>query len=190
MFTQQQAEAIGSAFAQALVTGQKATGFKAPVGAPAATGWVHGVGGFFGVAGLDQDVISARITPRGLSSRLPVIPSVYAFPEFAYITGVEDEGDSEPSTHCATCPSAVMEGCIQSACFGRICRETRELTVSRAIERLNRGDLDLTLVNDMIGDGDPFAAVRMMNPTQLLQVATMQAMLELGISMQQGRSCR
>lgn len=187
MFTQEQANAFGTAFAQALVaTGQKATGYKAPVGAPAATGWIHGVGGIFGVPGLDQDVISARITPRGISQMLTVVPSVNAFPQFAYITGIEDEGDTEPTTECATCPSAVMEGCIQSACFGRICRETRELTLSRAIERLNRGDLDLSLVNDMLGtEGDPFRAIRSIDNARLLQVATMQAMLELGVSMQQ-----
>jgi len=188
MYTQQQAKAMGDAYAHGLMSGQGSTGFKAPVGAPAATGWVHGVGGFFGIAGLDEDVISARITPRGLSSQLRVIPSLNAFPEFAYITGVEDEGDTEPSTHCATCPSAVMEGCIQSACFGRICRETRELTPSRVIERLNRGDLDLTLVNDMIGQGDPFDAVRNMGGESILNIATLQAQIELGISMQQALS--
>ena len=184
--TPQEAEAFGKAFAVAYGQATKQYGTKAPVGAPAATGWTHGVGGFFGIPGLDNDVISARITPMGIASHLPVAGSVYAFPEFAYVTGVEDEGDAEPATHCATCPSAVMEGCIQSACFGRICRETRELTLSRAIERINRGEFDLRLVNDILGyDGDPFAAMRNYNRNQILQIATMQAMMELGISMQQ-----
>jgi hypothetical protein len=185
----QQAEAFGKAFAQAYSATQ-GVGYKAPVGTPATTGWTHGVGGIFGVPGLDRDVISARITPRGISRALRVIPSVYAFPEFAYVTGVADDGDTEPSNVCSTCPSATMQGCIQSACFGRICRETRELTISRAIERLNRGDLDLSLVNDMIGgDGvDPFMAFRNLDRNRLLQVATMQAMMEVGISMQQSLS--
>ena len=179
----QQAEVFAKAFASALVTAQ---GQKAPVGTPATTGWTHGVGGIFGIAGLDRDVISARITPRGIAAALRVIPSVYAFPEFAYVTGVADDGDAEPNNVCSTCPSATMQGCIQSACFGRICRESRELTVSRAIERLNQGDLDLSLVNDMLdGDGDPFMAFRNLQPAQILNIATMQAMMEVGISMQQ-----
>lgn len=184
--TANEAQVFANAFAQALMSANKAVGYKAPVGAPAATGWSHGVGGIFGVPGLDEDVISLRVQPRGISSVLPVFPSVYTQPMFAYVTGVEDEGDDEPTTECATCPSGVMEGCIQSACFGRICRETRELTVRRAIERINRGEFDLTLVNDILGgEGDPFLAVRNLGREQLLQVATKQAMMELGVMMQQ-----
>lgn len=188
MFDRQQARAMGNAFEAALLGmgNQKAIGLKAPVGAPATTGWVHGVGGFFGVAGLEPDVISLRITPRGISSVLPVQPSVYAFPEFAYVTGIEDEGDSEPSTHCATCPSAVMQGCIQSACFGRICRESRELTTSRAIERLNRGDIDLTLANDMLGPNS--FTIMQQDQRQLLNVVKTQAAIEMLVSMQQSHA--
>jgi len=179
----QHIEAMTQGYKAGLMSQQ--TGQKAPVGTVATTGWMHGVGGIFGGGGLEEGVISLRVTPRGLASHLTVVPSVRAMPQFGYITGVEDEGDTEPSTPCATCPSAVMEGCIQSACFGRICRETRELSVSRAIERLDAGDLDLTLLNDMLGPGDPFSAVRGMNNTQILNIATMQAMIETGISMQQ-----
>jgi len=186
MNQEQLAQAIGQGVAQAL--SQTNYGTKAPTGTVSTVGWTHGVGGIFGVPGLDQDVISTRITPRGISRALRVMPSVYAFPEFAYVTGVEDQGDSEPSDTCSTCPSAVMESCIQAACWGRICRETRELSVSRAIDRINRGDLDLTLVNDMLGSGDPFQAMRSMNRNQILQVATLQAMLEVAISMQQSLS--
>ena len=184
--TAQEAQNFAGAFAQALMSANKATGRKAPVGTPSATGWAHGVGGFFGVPGLDEDVLSLRIQPRGISAALPVFPSVYAWPMFAYVTGIEDDGDDEPTTECATCPSATMESCIQSACFGRVCRETKEMTLRRAVERINRGEFDLTMVNDILGgEGDPFAAVRDMGRGQLLQVATLQAMVELGASMQQ-----
>ena len=186
MNQEQLAQAIGLGVAQALA--QTGYGTKAPVGTVSAVGWTHGVGGIFGVPGLDQDVISARITPRGISRALRVTPSVNAFPMFSYVTGVEDQGDTEPTDECSTCPSAVMESCIQAACFGRICRETRELSVSRAIERINRGDMDLYLVNDMLGNGDPFLAMRSLNRQQLLQVATMQAMMEVAISLQQSLS--
>lgn len=185
MLTAQQAEVFANAFASALT---QATGYgtKAPVGTVATTGWMHGVGGIFGVPGLDQDVISARIVPMGISSVLRVVPSIYAFPEYPYITGVESDGDAEPTGPCETCPSGVTEGCIQSACFGYICRESRELTISRAIERINSGDVDMRLVNDMLGLdlNDPWRVIQSYDSDTILQIATAQAMMEVGILLQ------
>jgi hypothetical protein len=160
-------------------------GTKAPATSPAGTGWLHGVGGLFGVPGLDEDVISARITPRGIASVLPVEADIYCFPEFAYITGIEDDGDSEPSTECATCPSGTTESCIQSACFGRICRETKTLTPSRAINRINRGEFDLTLANNLLGFNDNPLQPGGLDSRRAIQVQTILAMLEVGAMMQQ-----
>lgn len=186
MFSPQQAEVFATAFKQALVSAT-AYGTKAPIGAASATGWFHGVGGIFGVPGLDEDVISARIVPQGISSVLKVFPDQYTHPMFPYITGIEEDEDAtEPATECATCPTGVTEGCIQSACFGFICRETRELTPNRAIERINRGEVDLRLVNDILGldMNDPFLAVRQYDRNTIMQVATVWAMLEVGVLLQ------
>jgi hypothetical protein len=182
----QNAQVFAQAFAQALVHADKAMGQKAPVGAATPIGWFHGVGGIFGVPGLDEDVISARITPRGIARTLKVLPDIYTQPMFPYITGIEESGDDEPTTECATCPSGVTEGCIQSACYGFVCRETRELTPNRAIERINRGDLDLRLVNDILGldQNDPFLAVRNYDRATIMQIATTWAMLEVGVMLQ------
>lgn len=171
--------------ALAAVEAVKAMGYKAPTGTgPAAQGWTHGVGGTLGVPGVEPDVISARVVPRGIASMIPMHPSVYAFPEFAYVTGIEDLSHDEPANECSTCIAAVMEGCTQSACFGRVCRESRELTVNRAIMRINRGDIDLRLMNDMLGAG-PFLPYQNYDRNRVLQLATMQAMVEIAASMQQ-----
>lgn len=180
---------LGQAIALGLQQGQKgrsAFGLKAPATTPSAVGWTHGVGGIFGVPGLEQDVISARITPRGISSVLKVYGDIYSQPIYPYITGFEEAGDAEPTTECETCPSGELESCIQSACFGFICRESRTLTPNRALERLNRGEFDLTLANDILGldARDPWQVIRNYDMNTILQIATAQAMLEVGILMQ------
>jgi len=161
-------------------------GMKAPTGT-VTTNWIHGPGGIFGVAGSDQDVISARMTPRGISSRLQVTPDNYTHPLFPYITGIEESsGQTEPSSECETCISGETESCYQSAPYGFVCRETKELTPNRAIERINRGEVDLNLVNDILGldMNDPWMTVRNMSQGQILQMATAWSMVEVGAMLQ------
>ena len=57
-----------------LQAGLKATGQKAPAGTPT-TNLIHGPGGLFGIAGLDNQVISARIAPLGIASQMQVVAS-------------------------------------------------------------------------------------------------------------------
>lgn len=178
-------ERIATVAAQAAIKAVTQMGYKAPAAAAAAAGWVHGVGGFLGVPGVDPDVISARVQPRGLLAALPFNGSVYAFPEYAYVTGIEDLTDDEPATECETCIQSVKQGCIQSACFGRICRETQTLTPARAIERINRGDIDLALMNDMLGTTEwgSWLAGGNYSLRDVLNIATMEAIVEVSASM-------
>jgi hypothetical protein len=170
-------------FASALAEGlRQGLGQKGPVGTMT-TNWPHGAGGFFGVCGLEEGVISARLTPRGISRVLPIVPTVDTAPVFPYITGIEESG-SEPDAPCDQCISGVTESCMQTAQFGRICRESKELDPNRAIERLNRGEFDLRLVNDLLGMAEPFLPSGLSNP-QILQLATQLALLEVGALLQQ-----
>lgn len=178
---------FSQAFAQAYQAAQggKAYGTKAPGTGPGAANWIHGPGGLFGSTAVDEQIISARVTPRGISQALRSIPSLFTHPEFGYITGIDDgDTEAEPSTKCATCPSGEIESCVQTAPFGYICRETDTLTPNRAIERINRADVDLMLVNDMIGRDDLFQPVRNWSPATILQVATALSMLEVGVLLQ------
>lgn len=168
---------FASALAKALAEGQ-----KGPVGTPT-TNWPHGAGGFFGVAGLEEGVITARMTPRGISRVLPVVPTVDTAPLFPYITGITESG-SEPSGPCDQCIAGTTQSCIQTAQFGRVCRESKELDLNRTIERLNRGEFDLRLVNDLLGLSDPLLPSNLSN-AQVLQLATALAMLEVGALLQQ-----
>jgi hypothetical protein len=54
----------------------KALSTKEATGTPAGP-YLHGPGGMFGIAGIDRDIISARVQPIGLASMLPAVPSVH-----------------------------------------------------------------------------------------------------------------
>jgi hypothetical protein len=112
--------------------------------------YLHGPGGLFGVSGLERDVISTRVQPKGLASILPAVPTTKTNPLFPYITGFLGHTAAHPSTACANCPPAgAMKNCIQTAQFGRYCFATREMEVNRPGQIIDRGEfLDLRLVND------------------------------------------
>jgi len=178
------ANAFASAMKEYMGNGNKAYGFKAP-GNTGTTNHMHGPGGLFGIAGLDSQVISTRITPMGISAYLPVFPSVDMNPLFPFITGIEEASGDEPTTRCATCLSGEYEACIQTAVFGRICRETNTIDAGTVMERVNRGEFDLQLVNDILGfETDNLAAVRNYDRNKLLQMATAQGMLLVGMLFQ------
>jgi len=170
------ANAMASAMAVAL-------GQKAP-----ATGdtsqYFHGPGGLFGGASVEERVLSTRIVPQGISSVLPAFPSVFTHPEFGYITGVEDDSDSEPQTECATCPGGIWQTCVQTAPFGRVCRETETYSPSRYVQRVNRFDQDYVLANSMMGEGDLFQPIKGMDKNSVLQRAVTRGMLTVGMLMQ------
>lgn len=164
-----------------LQAGLKATGQKAPSGSPTSN-LIHGPGGLFGMAGLDNQVISARITPLGLASKLQVSASRFTNPEFPYITGIREvSGQTEPSTKCSTCLSGETKSCIQTAQFGYVCRESQELEIGRTFERVNAGEIDLQLVNEILGyDGDPFTSSEAMTRERALDIETAWGMVEVG----------
>lgn len=128
-----------------LVTKYKHT---TPTGVPNLP-YYHGPGGLFGVAGLERDVISTRLHPRGLASVLPGRGSVTCLPYFPYLTGFTDNTGTVADGVCDD-PETAGHGksCVQTAQFGRYSYMTRELERNRVGLQLNRGEFqDLTLVN-------------------------------------------
>lgn len=119
-----------------------------PTGTPS-TPYYTGPAGLFGVAGLERELISTRVQPRGLASVLPARGSVTMNPLFPYITGFLDESGSDPATVCADGPTpGPGKSCLQTAAFGRYTYMTRELELNRLGQRINRGEFqDFMLVN-------------------------------------------
>ena len=185
-FDNKMAPTLGLAIAQGMMQAGLVGGQKYATGTPT-TNWIHGPGGILGSSALDQQIISARITPMGLSSVLPVNMSRDTNPEFGFITGMESSGASEPNGVCEDCPSGITQSCIQIAQFGRVCRETKELDIDRTIERINRGEIDYQLINDILGlqPRDVFQAVQNADWRTVLNVATAWAMIEVGGMFQQ-----
>ncbi len=147
------------------------------------THWDHGPGGIFSTAGLDKIVFSTRVKPQSLLSVLPVRPTNFMSPLFPYLTGFLADTGSNPNTVCDNCMTAgLKKACVQTAQFGRYCRQTQELSFERIGELINRGEpTDLALFNPVFDAWGPVPQVTNQNP---LKDEVAQKMLELGVSVQ------
>jgi len=151
--------------------------------------WIHGPGGLFGGTAIEEQVISLRIAPVGLSQVLRAHPVVETNPEFGYITGIETDPDhsTQPSNECSDCVSGITQTCVQTASFGRVCADTKTLTLRRAVERINRFDVDYSLVNSLFGvqfANDFFRGIARPSNEQVLNLAVAWEMEEVGVMLQ------
>jgi hypothetical protein len=113
----------------------------------------HGPGGLFSAAGLDQVVLSTVLKPRGLGPLLPAFPNFDTNPGFFTLTGASDDVGAEPADVCADAPTGYLKGCILTARFGRIIRDTNTIEPGATLMRLHRGDFqDLQLVGSLLSD--------------------------------------
>jgi hypothetical protein len=123
---------------------------------PSYGGMIHGDGSMFGAVqvGIDPEVISAMMHWRGIGELLPreAVRTLEVF--LPFITGIDPTSSTEPTTECGECISGESEACIQHFPTGKVCRETKAMTLQKAIERLNRGDIDLRLLNDQLANSN------------------------------------
>jgi hypothetical protein len=158
-------------------------GNKGATGTPT-TYYAHGPAGLFSTCGVEQDVISSVVTPQGILAYMLAYPNVNMYPLFQYITGFRDDTGNEPDAVCDNCKTAgLKKGCLQTAQFGRYCRETRELSVERLYQRNNRGEMDdLRLINPVFNGTNPLVPARTNQDPFKSEVA--QALLEVGVSLE------
>jgi hypothetical protein len=111
---------------------------------------MHGPNGLWSVPGVNRDVISTRVQPRGLAGAIPARGTNQTDPLFAYLTGFLQGSGSNPVGICDDAPTAgPMKNCMQTAQFGRYQRSTRELEMVTPTQSINRSELfDLRIVND------------------------------------------
>jgi hypothetical protein len=113
---------------------------------------LHGSGGNFSNPAFERDVISARITPYGISQVLPFLPSTIEDPRFASITGYTAVVGSEPTTPCADAPYGFMKGAALTARFAMTRRDTNTIDIGKVMLQWNRGDTrDLVLRGRVLG---------------------------------------
>ena len=170
-----------------ILGGQKETGFKhtVPTGTPTVN-YMHGPGGIFGVSGLERDLISTRIAPLGLAGVLQAKGSIRTDPLYPYLTGFQADTGDNPDGVCDNCQTAgLTKSCIQTAQFGRYCRETKEIEVNRVGQQTDRGEfLDLRLLNDpLLRDQGGILAQSIPGTPNLVREVLM-AFLEVGVSFQ------
>ena len=147
---------------------------KATVGNTGTFNLIHGTGSMFGVpqVGIEPDVISTLMQWRGIGSLLPTIPSPFLEVFLPFITGVEETSSTEQSTECGDCISGETEACIQHMPTARVCRETQDMTITRIVDRLNRGDIDLNLLNRQMANDSPWVPNTPFTGNDLMQIAT------------------
>jgi len=138
---------------------------------------MFGQGGLFSNFGLEDTVVNASISPRGMASMIPAYGTVYTDPVYPFLTGFESSGD-EVDGVCDDAPGGVMETCHQTAQFGRVARGSKEMEVNQLMQILNRRlTTDLKLMGDVIGEGHLLAPQNMEQSAWLNSVVKVQLVI-------------
>jgi hypothetical protein len=141
---------------------------------------LHGSGGLFSNPAIERDVISARVTPHGIASVLPFLPSTIEDPRFASITGYTATSGSEPTTPCADAPYGFMKGALLTARFGMTRRDTNTIDIGKVMLQWNRGDTrDLVLRGMVLGQNNLVPSG--MTQKDVLNVLTQSEMVGAGV---------
>jgi len=146
--------------------------------------YAHGPGGIFSLAGIENLVVNAHMTPQDLDALIPAYPTVYMNPLYPFLTGFSEDTGSEPDGQCEDCLGGTMQGCTMTATFGHICRASDEINIRRTMQMINRGETTpLTLLGGVFGAGSGIA--QMPNtPGDWLEVVTRAEMVKVAVLQQ------
>ena len=115
---------------------------------------IFGPNGIFSNFGLDDTVINAGISPRGISDMIPAFGTEVTNPVYAFITGFESDGAAEVDGVCDDAPGGVIEVAHTTAAFGRIARGSKEMEVNELMQVLNgKLSTDMRVMGSVLGDG-------------------------------------
>lgn len=158
------------------------TGYKHDASGTPNAQYFHGTQGILSMPGLDPKVFTTIVgLEPGLYNLLPKYPSVFDTPYYETLTGVQADVGDEPSAVCNDCKkSGLLKGCTLTTQFGRICRNTREVSLERVGQRVNRSDpMDLVLQNILSNDS---MAPSGTPPNLSLTSELTKVLLEFGVS--------
>jgi hypothetical protein len=108
-------------------------------------------GGLFNVPGLEAEVISTHVHPRGIGNVLPALPSDTDDPRYAFILGWQKATGSQPNAPCDDAPKNFMKGGNLTAQFGRLTGQTNTIEVDQVLHRARGSSSNLRLMNAMMG---------------------------------------
>lgn len=139
-------------------------------------------GGMFAVAGMETDVISTQVTPRGIGAQLPVYESFVSDPYYGIFTGYGAETGSRPDYPCSDGPSGTMKAGVLTAPFGRIQHDTKTIEIDVVLDQKRGVNNNLRLLGDVFGQG-VFGGkpANSLNPSQLLNLVVMAEMVGVGV---------
>jgi hypothetical protein len=146
---------------------------------------IFGPGGIFSQFGLDDVVINASLSPKGIASMIPAYGTNILYPIFAYITGFDSDGTDEPDGPCDPAPGGEIEACHQVAQFGRVARASKEMEVNELMSILNgRLSTELRVLGDVIGEGHPLLTQEARQPTNWIRSVIQTQLVIVGIEFQ------
>jgi len=146
---------------------------------------IFGPNGIFSNFGLDDVVVNASLSPKGISGLIPAVGTVYTNPVYPFLTGFESDGDDEVDGVCDDAPGGVIEICHQTAQFGRVARGSQEMEINQLMQILN-GNLntELRLLGDVIGEGHQLLTSEANQSGQWLRSVIQTQMVIIGIEFQ------
>ena len=142
---------------------------------------LHGIGGLFSTAGLDQNVFSTYVRPQSIMTTLQMYATVDEDPRYGALTGFTAPDGSQPTNACQDAPSGFTKSCTLTAMFGLHRFDTQEIEMDQVMLRANRGDFkDLRLMGDLLTELAPEG----LNQSNVLNVVTAMEMLRTGAYME------
>ena len=142
---------------------------------------LYGLGGMWGL-GVERDIVTAHVRPRGILSVLDRIPTLSEDPTYGILTGyTAPSGDYlDLSTVCDDAPAGYVKSCRLTARFGLLRYDSQTIDVHEVIRRVNRGDFtDLILRGRVLGmDGIQPSGL---NESQILNIYAMSEMVGVGV---------
>jgi len=137
-------------------------------------------GGMFTTVGMETDVLSTHVTPRGIGRTLPVFTSFVTDPRYGVFTGWSAEVGSRPSGVCSDGPSSHAKAATLTAAFGRVQHDTNTIETSAILDQVRGVNTNLQLIGQVFGGDSPF------NPTtgnvnQALNMVVLHEMIGVGV---------
>lgn len=146
----------------------------------------HGPGGYFAQYGVERDIISTRVHPRGLADMIPARGTKYMNPLFGFFTGFQGLTGAVADSVCSD-PQTAGPGkvCRQTAQFGRYSYQTRELDITKVGRLTDRSEpIDLTILNDPLLEGTGTITTPNVNGNSNLNAEVLMRMIEVGVDFQ------
>lgn len=142
---------------------------------------LHGVGGLMSGQGIERDVITAMIRPRGIATTLPLFPTVVEDPRFPAISGITATHGTEPTVACEDAPTSYIKVANLTARLGMTRMDTDTIDIGVTMLKKNRGDMtDFIMRGRMLGmTGLQPAGI---SEDQILNIMTRSEMLKAGVN--------